>query len=85
MPSIHETAYPRLKATVTACDLIEVSTPTLEKVALATSSVAHLHFRRIVVWSLPVTELTQRGRDTMTVSCKGAHDPPAIVLMGVRW
>jgi hypothetical protein len=42
VPSIHDTAYPRLKASVTAHDLAEVYTPTLEEQRLAatlTSSV----------------------------------------------
>ena len=37
MANIHETAYPRLKASVTARDLTEVYTPTPEEVTLATS------------------------------------------------
>lgn len=37
MPSIHETAYPRLKASVTARDLAEIYTPAPEEVTLATS------------------------------------------------
>ncbi len=37
MPSIHETAYPRLKAAVTARDLAEVYTPTPEERTLAAS------------------------------------------------
>src|SRR5262249_50695559 len=85
VPSIHATAYPRLKVSATACDLIEVSPPACEEVALATRSVAHLHFRRFVVWSLPVTERTQRGRDTMTVTGKGAQFSPERMRMGVRW
>jgi hypothetical protein len=36
VPSLHETAYPRLKASVTARDLTEVYTPTPEEVTLAT-------------------------------------------------
>jgi hypothetical protein len=35
MPSVHDTAYPRLKAAVTVRDLVEVYTPTLEEQALA--------------------------------------------------
>jgi hypothetical protein len=35
MPSIHETAYPCLKAAVTARDLAEVYTPTPEEMTLA--------------------------------------------------
>ena len=35
MPSVHETAYPRLKAAVTVRDLAEVYTPTLEEQTLA--------------------------------------------------
>ncbi len=35
MPAAHETAYPRLKATVTPTDLVEVYTPTAEEFALA--------------------------------------------------
>ena len=35
MPSIHDTAYPRLKASVTTRDLAEVYTPTLEERTLA--------------------------------------------------
>ena len=26
-----------------------------------------------------------RGRETMAVSFKGAHFPPEVILMGVRW
>jgi len=37
MPSMHETAYPRLKASVTARDLAELYTPTLEERTLAAS------------------------------------------------
>jgi hypothetical protein len=37
MPSIHETAYPRLKAAITARDLAEVYTPTPEEMTLAAS------------------------------------------------
>src|SRR5262245_47139859 len=37
MPSMHETAYPRLKASVTAHDLAEVYTPTPEEITLAAS------------------------------------------------
>jgi hypothetical protein len=37
MPSMHETAYPRLKAAVTARDLAEVYTPTPEVMTLAAS------------------------------------------------
>ena len=37
MPSIHETAYPRLKAAVAARDLAEIYTPTPAEVTLATS------------------------------------------------
>jgi hypothetical protein len=36
VPSIHETADPRLKASVTARDVAEVYTPTAEEVTLAT-------------------------------------------------
>lgn len=36
MPSIHDTAYPRLKASVTARDLAEIYTPTRQEQALAT-------------------------------------------------
>jgi len=35
VPSIHDTAYPRLKASVTTRDLAEVYTPTLEERTLA--------------------------------------------------
>jgi hypothetical protein len=35
MPSVHDTAYPRLKAAVTARDLAAVYTPTPEEQALA--------------------------------------------------
>ena len=35
MPSIHDTAYPRLKASVTARDLAEIYTPTHQEQALA--------------------------------------------------
>ena len=35
MPSIHDTAYPRLKASVTTRDLAEVYTPTPEERTLA--------------------------------------------------
>jgi len=37
VPGIHETAYPRLKASVTARDLMEVYTPTPEECAFAAS------------------------------------------------
>jgi hypothetical protein len=37
MPSIHDTAYPRLKAVVTVRDLAEVYTPTPEEQTLATT------------------------------------------------
>jgi Domain of unknown function (DUF4158) len=37
MPSMHETAYPRLKAAITARDLAEVYTPTSEEMTLAVS------------------------------------------------
>jgi hypothetical protein len=37
VPGIHETAYPRLKASVTARDLMEISTPTPEECAFAVS------------------------------------------------
>src|SRR5712691_10601592 len=37
VPSIHDTAYPRLKASITARDLAEISTPTREEQALATT------------------------------------------------
>ena len=47
--------------------------------------VANLHLRRFVLWSLPVTYDAQRGRTTMAISFKGAHFPPDIILMGVRW
>jgi hypothetical protein len=47
--------------------------------------VAKLHLRRFVLWSLPVTYGAQRGRATMAISFKGAHFPPDIILMGVRW
>src|SRR5262245_47088099 len=48
-------------------------------------SVAKLHWRRCVLWSLPVTYGTQRGRVTMAISFKGAHFPPDSILMRVRW
>ena len=35
MPSLHDTAYPRLKSSVAERDLAEVYTPTLEELALA--------------------------------------------------
>ena len=35
MPSIHETAYPRLKGSVTAKELSEIYTPTADELALA--------------------------------------------------
>lgn len=35
MPSVHETAYPRLRASVTARDLAEVYTPTAEEISQA--------------------------------------------------
>ena len=38
-----------------------------------------------MLWSLPVTDNAQRGRATMTISFTGAHFPPEIILMGVRW
>jgi hypothetical protein len=47
--------------------------------------VAKLHLRRFALWSLPVTYGAQRGRATMAISFKGAHFPPDIILMGVRW
>jgi hypothetical protein len=47
--------------------------------------VAKLYLRRFVLWSLPVTYRAQRGRATMAISFKGAHFPPEIILMGVRW
>jgi len=37
MPSVHDTAYPRLKAAVTVRDLAEVYTPTPEEQTLATT------------------------------------------------
>src|SRR5687768_176176 len=37
VPGIHETAYPRLKASVTARDLLEIYTPTPEECAFAAS------------------------------------------------
>src|SRR5262245_19068468 len=48
-------------------------------------SVAKLHWRRCVLWSLPVTYGTQRGRVTMAISFKGAQFPLDSILMGVRW
>jgi hypothetical protein len=35
MPSVHETAYPRLKNSVTAKELADIYTPTMEEVELA--------------------------------------------------
>jgi hypothetical protein len=35
VPSIHDTAYPRLKASITARDLMDIYTPTREEQALA--------------------------------------------------
>src|SRR5262249_10703394 len=32
-----------------------------------------------------MTSSAKRGRVTMAVSFKGAHCPPGIILMGVRW
>src|SRR5215470_16477523 len=47
-------------------------------------SVASFRLRRFVVWSLLQPRL-QRRRETMAISFKGAHFPPDIILMGVRW
>src|SRR5262247_1331468 len=47
-------------------------------------SVASFCLRRFVVWSLPQPMLHRR-RETMAISFKGAHFPPEIILMGVRW
>src|SRR6266581_4007111 len=47
--------------------------------------VANIHWRRFVVWSLPVTRSLKRRRAMMAVSFKGAHFPKDIILMGVRW
>src|SRR5437764_14206407 len=38
MPAAHETAYPRLKESVTPADLAEVYTPTSEELALSMST-----------------------------------------------
>jgi TnpA family transposase len=45
MPTAHETAYPRLKATVTPTDLVEVYTPTAEEFALAVRTSARREAR----------------------------------------
>lgn len=37
MPAIHETAYPRLKSTITQKDLADAYTPTEAEVKLSTS------------------------------------------------
>src|SRR5215471_18459447 len=47
--------------------------------------VANFHWRRFVVWSLPVTRSLKRRRAMRAVSFKGAHFPKDIILMGVRW
>src|SRR5215472_1561249 len=46
--------------------------------------VASFRLRRFVVWS-PFQPMQQRRRETMALSFKGAHFPPDIMLMGVRW
>jgi catechol 2,3-dioxygenase-like lactoylglutathione lyase family enzyme len=51
----------------------------------AQGSVANFHWRQVVVWSLPVTCGLKQRRATRAVSCKGAHFPKDIILMGVRW
>ena len=38
-----------------------------------------------MLWSLPVTYSALRGRATMAISFKGAHFPPEVILMGIRW
>ena len=47
-------------------------------------SVASFRVKRFVVWSA-LQRMRQRRRETMAISFKGAHFPPDIILMGVRW
>ena len=51
----------------------------------ASGSVANFHLNRLRVCSPAVTQGAQRRRATRAISCKGAHVPPDIMLMGVRW
>gem|GEM_PF-167446 len=45
----------------------------------------NFHLGQFGVCSLPITYDAKRGRAPMAVSCKGAHCPKEIILMGVRW
>jgi hypothetical protein len=49
---------------------------------LVAGFVANFRWRRFVVRSLPVTRGIKRRRATMAVSCKGAHFPKDIILIG---
>ena len=49
------------------------------------SSVVNFHLRRFGVCSLPMTHDDKSEGETMAVSFKGAHFPPAIILPCVRW
>src|SRR5262245_39984945 len=59
--------------------------PWPERSGLVWGVVANFHWRRVVVWSLPVTRSIKRRRALMAVSFKGARFPKDIILMGGRW
>jgi hypothetical protein len=72
MPSIHETAYPRLKASVTARDLVEIYTPMPEEIAFAASLTRSETARACVVLLLKTFQ--RLGYFVY------AHDVPAVIV-----
>jgi hypothetical protein len=45
----------------------------------------NFYLRRFEVCSSSLSNTVSCGRATMAISCKGAHFPPEVILMGIRW
>jgi len=45
----------------------------------------NFYLRRFEVSSSSLSNRASGGRATMAINCKGAHFPPDIILMGIRW
>src|SRR6267143_5576944 len=45
----------------------------------------NFYLRRFEVSSSSLSNRASGGRATMAINCKGAHCPPDIILMGIRW
>src|SRR5215471_16806217 len=45
----------------------------------------NFYLRRFEVSSSSLSNRALGGRATMAIDCKGAHFPPEVILMGVRW